>query len=139
MAQQAMAQIPQLISTVPIDPDVDDMASMIQTTKDWANSNDGIKAKATNQPGYLNVITQMKEREAFMAQQQQAPQQKPPSESINFKDLPPDGQVEMAGQAGIKLDPRLLVAKQQQDQQNKESELAAKKKPDSGSGKEMVQ
>jgi len=35
---------------------------------------------------------------------------KPPSESINFKDLPPDGKVQMAGQAGIKLDTESVAA-----------------------------
>lgn len=37
-----------------------------------------------------------------------------PSESIGFKDLPPDGQVQMAKQAGIKLDPSALQQLQQQ-------------------------
>lgn len=38
-------------------------------------------------------------------QQPQAPPQKGPSESINFKDLPPEGQVQMAAKAGIQLNP----------------------------------
>jgi hypothetical protein len=134
MAQQAMSQIPQLLSTVPIDPDVDDMASMIQTTKDWANSNDGIKAKATNPGGYLNVITQMKEREANIAQQQQAQQPKPPSESIGFKDLAgmPSAQMQMAKQAGIQLNPQEIQQKQVADQQQAAAELEAKKKQPQG-------
>ena len=35
---------------------------------------------------------------------------KPPSESINFKDLPPDGKAQMADQAGIKLAPDAIAA-----------------------------
>jgi hypothetical protein len=46
--------------------------------------------------------------------EQQAPkqeqQQKPPSTSISFKDLPIDGQVQMAAQAGIMLQPDVLAA-----------------------------
>lgn len=43
-----------------------------------------------------------------MGQGQQAPPN-PPKQSINFKDLPPDGQVQMAQEAGIKLDPTTLA------------------------------
>lgn len=39
-----------------------------------------------------------------------APKQAPPSESINYKDLPPEGQEQMAQQAGIKLNPGNVVA-----------------------------
>ncbi len=38
-----------------------------------------------------------------LAQQQQKPEGKPPSESINFKDLPPEGQIQLAAKAGIQL------------------------------------
>jgi len=39
------------------------------------------------------------------------------SESISFKDLPPQGQVQMAAQAGIKLDPEAMQQTQAQDSQ----------------------
>ena len=35
---------------------------------------------------------------------------KPPSESINFKDLPPEGKAQMAKQAGIELHPEAIAA-----------------------------
>ncbi len=38
------------------------------------------------------------------------------AESIGFKDLPPDGQVQMAAQAGIKLDASTMQQMQQQPQ-----------------------
>jgi hypothetical protein len=41
------------------------------------------------------------------------------SESISFKDLPVDGQLQMAHQAGILLHPEGLRQKSQQDQQAK--------------------
>jgi hypothetical protein len=49
-----------------------------------------------------NQLNQM--AQALQAQQQGQPSDtKKPSESISFKDLPPEGQVQMAAQAGIKL------------------------------------
>lgn len=130
--QQALQQIPPEVSSIPIDPDVDDMPTMIATIKTWANSQEGIRAKAENPRGYQNVILQMKAREQFMAQQQQPPQQKPPSESINFKDLDPMGKVQMGAQAGIKIDPNAIVAKDQQDRQDKAAALQAKQKSGEG-------
>lgn len=57
-----------------------------------------------------------------MAPPQQQQQEKPPSESISFKDLPPDGQIQMAAKAGIQLDPNLVhqreAIKQAQDLNN---------------------
>lgn len=49
------------------------------------------------------------------AQQQQQPNDKP-AESISFKDLPPEGQVQLAAQAGIKLQPQQIQAHQAQQQ-----------------------
>jgi hypothetical protein len=37
-------------------------------------------------------------------------EQKPPSETISFRDLPPEGQAQMAKQAGIELNPEALAA-----------------------------
>jgi hypothetical protein len=48
---------------------------------------------------------------------------KPPSESISFKDLPPEGQAQMAAQAGIQLDAEELEERQEKD---KALEMAAK-------------
>jgi hypothetical protein len=56
------------------------------------------------------------------------PQQKQieePSQSMSFKDLPPDGQMQLAAKAGIELDPAALVA-QQEHQQTLEIEKARK-------------
>ncbi len=48
--------------------------------------------------------------------QQGGQQQQKVAESIGFKDLPLDGQVQMAAQAGIKLDPNAMQSMQQQPQ-----------------------
>lgn len=49
---------------------------------------------------------------------QLASPQKPdmPSRSISFKDLPVDGQIQLAGQAGIKLNPQILIGEKLQEQ-----------------------
>ena len=46
--------------------------------------------------------------------QQQPAQSKPPSESINYADLPPDGQMSSA-KAGIQLNPTGLAMKKTQE------------------------
>jgi hypothetical protein len=53
-----------------------------------------------------------------------APEEDKPSRSISFKDLPPDGQIQLAEQAGIQLDPLILVKeklkKERQEQEDKQ-------------------
>jgi hypothetical protein len=44
-----------------------------------------------------------------LAQAQQQTQQKTPSETIAFKDLPPEGKIQMAAHAGIQLSPQDVV------------------------------
>lgn len=50
-----------------------------------------------------------------MSQQKQA-EQKPVSKSISFKDLPPEGQTQLAEQAGIKVSPAEMEAKEIKDE-----------------------
>jgi hypothetical protein len=116
--QQQMAQIPPMVSSIPIDPDLDDHASEMAEIKTWANSAEGIKARAENPDGFQNVTLHFKEHQAAMAQAQIPPAAKPPAESIKFSDLPPDGQQQMAQQAGIKLDPNALAQSAEQDRED---------------------
>lgn len=63
--------------------------------------------------------------------QQIAPQndeKKPPSVSISFKDLPIDGQVQAAEQAGITLDPQILVGEKMAERKKEQDTLAAKQR-----------
>jgi hypothetical protein len=53
---------------------------------------------------------------------------KGPSESIAFKDLPPEGQAQMAAQAGITLSPQVLQ-QHADEQQQKQADLKAAAKP----------
>lgn len=60
---------------------------------------------------------------AAYSPKQEAPQK--PSESINFKDLPPEGQSQMAEQAGIHLSPEQVAAHQEQENARKAAEKMA--------------
>lgn len=57
--------------------------------------------------------------------QEFSPQAPPdmPKLSINYTDLPPDGQVQLAAKAGIQLDPRVLLAEKMVSHQNKQTEI----------------
>jgi hypothetical protein len=81
--------------------------------------------KAKNRVEYnLNPALQVGLSEQEM--QQYAPPQQPdmPSRSISFKDLPVDGQVQMAEQAGIKLNPQILIAKEAIAMEDKQHQQA---------------
>lgn len=54
-------------------------------------------------------------RDSGMLENKEQPQQaKEPSKSISFKDLPPEGQAQLAAQAGIKLEPQQIIANEQE-------------------------
>lgn len=59
------------------------------------------------------VAQVVKMKQAAAAQAAQAGGQKAPSESISFKDLPPDGKVQLAAKAGITLHPEGVAAHEQ--------------------------
>lgn len=114
--------VPQLKSAVPID-DLDRHEVEFEECKRWVNSEAGQKAKMENPAGFANVKAHAMEHQA---QIQKAAQNKPPSESMNFKDMPVSGKVQMAAQGGIQLDPMELMVKDAQDRQDKKDELQAK-------------
>lgn len=93
----------------------------------YANPGD----KAKNRVKYdLNPpkATGMTEEELAEYAPAAQPEQKEPSKSISFKDLPPDGQVQLAEQAGLQLSPEVLIAekiakvKQEQQKDKLEAE-----------------
>jgi hypothetical protein len=88
----------------------DDHKVELETCKQWLNSDAGQAAKLNNPEGWANVRAHAMLHELYLKQQMaeagasaQEPAQKPPSEAIKFKDLPPEGQAQMAAQAGIRL------------------------------------
>ena len=120
-------QLPPEVSSIPVEP-WEDHASESFCCRKFLMSPEGRKLKKNNRPFFDNVVLHMGEHDQALAAKQGGGAKKPPSESINFKDLPPGGQVEMAAQAGLKLNPEELMEKQATDQANKEKELAAKQK-----------
>ena len=73
-------------------------------------------------PDLQEVIDSMEQdiqqqKEIAMTNAQGKETQKPPAESISFKDLPPTGKVQMAAQAGIQLSPEDLAQMQAIGQQ----------------------
>lgn len=108
---------PEQIASMPLISSVDlgkydDDQSEFQTCIRWINSPSGQKAKRENPQWYQNVELHADAHKARIDSQKQDEQKKPPSESINFKDLPPGGKTQMAGQAGINLDPNELAAQE---------------------------
>lgn len=100
---------------VPVDPEWDFHQQHIQTIQDWLASQDRFDEEAKgHQQGIENVkLHGMAHKQALKAQQQ-PPQSKPPSESINYADLPPDGKIQMAAHGGIQLNPMGVIAQEVQ-------------------------
>jgi hypothetical protein len=59
------------------------------------------------------IQQQIQQQQMAQPQQVQGTQQKPPSETIAFKDLPPDGKIQMAAHAGIQLSPQSVIQQMQ--------------------------
>lgn len=64
----------------------------------------------------LGVVEAMRDTGNIGGNQSQPETPKGPSESISFKDLPVEGQAQMAAQAGIQITPQQIQAKQQEQQ-----------------------
>jgi hypothetical protein len=100
---------------VPVDMDWDMHQQHMQAVQDWLASEDRYAEEAKgNQSGIENVKAHGMIHKQAMQANQPPPQQKPPSESITYKDLPPSGQAQLAAQAGIKLNPDELMAQHQE-------------------------
>lgn len=114
-AKAAVEAIPPMISTVPIGK-LDDHAVETAEIRTFANSSEGIRAKAENPGGFENLMLHYDEHMAAIAElaKEQAAQAggepaKGPSESLSYKDLPPEGKVQLAAKGGIKLDLAKMV------------------------------
>jgi len=117
--------MPGFASTVPVDQLLDRHDIEFEECKRWANSPAGITAKMKNPAGFANVRAHAIEHQKFA---QEPAQHKPPSASLNLKDLPPGGKVQLAEQQGIHLDPAELIAKEAQDRQDKQDKMTALRK-----------
>jgi hypothetical protein len=113
-AQLALAK--QSMPTVPMDPEWDFHEFHVEVVQDWLCSEQCEEEKEKgNTLGIENVKAHgALHKQALQAQQAPAPT-KPPSESINYADLPPDGQLQLAAKAGITLNPQGLIEAHAQD------------------------
>lgn len=131
LAQQKIQGIPPMLSSVPIDPQLDEHAFEASAIRTFATSDEGMKAKVEKPKGWMNLKLHYTEHiTAAMENAQNAPP-KPPGESINYKDLEAvDAKVQMLKQAGINLDPAALKAEiEKQDQEEAAKAAAAKQVP----------
>lgn len=113
-------------STIPVDPISDDHAVEGAECRRWLNSDEGQTAKRNEPDWFFNVQAHLQEHDAEAAKKTANAQPKPPSESINYKDLTPAGKAQMAGQAGIQEDATEIAGKEMQDKAEKAAQMAAK-------------
>ncbi len=90
-------------SSVPIDGDFDDHDVHLEECKRWMYSPAGRTAKTAEPGWYLDVRAHAELHMAAVKAAQPAPEKDKPSVAINFGDLPPDGQVQAAAEAGITI------------------------------------
>jgi hypothetical protein len=116
---------PPLVSSVPIDVEYDDHAVEYAEIKRWINSPEGQTAKVQNPDWFQDVRLHGNAHKAQI-DAAQAPQiQDKPKVVLNYADLPPAGQVQAAGEAGIQIGPQDIAAKQAQDAAQKQPPMAA--------------
>jgi hypothetical protein len=140
LAQQKVAGIKPFVSSVPIGK-LDNHAFEVAAILTFASEQEGMKMKANppNPKGWQNLELHYDEHMAAIAQAAaNAAQNKPPGESINYKDLEStDAKVQMLAQAGIHIDQASLEAEIQKSEaadRQKAQEAAALKQAPGGSG-----
>lgn len=108
--QQAMGQVPPLVSSVQVDQECDDHDTEAQTCLTFINGPKGRKLKAgtpEEKAGFQNIrlhyLEHKKLADAKKQQMLQAAQRQKVSESLNFKDAPPELQVQIAADAGHQM------------------------------------
>lgn len=107
-ASQQIAQIPPLISSVDIDPEIDDHATEAMTALSVLRSPKGRGLKSgtdAERQAYENLRLHYLEHKKLVPPPNQN-MQKPVSQSINIKDLPPQEAAQLAGKAGIQANPQ---------------------------------
>jgi hypothetical protein len=102
---------PKFESSVPIDAQYDNHEMEFQEVVDFVNSEKGRVAKLTKPEGFENVRLHGLEHQAVLQANAKPAPPKPPSVSIQMKDLTPEGQVQAAAEAGIQESPAELQAK----------------------------
>ena len=109
---QQLTEIPQgdallsgIAPMVEVDPEADEHSTEAATCKSWLNSEQGQKVKRENPPGWLAVKQHMLKHQALIPPPQQP--QKPPNETMNVKDMPPEAQAQwLSKNLGIQVGPQ---------------------------------
>lgn len=118
-AMLGLAAIPPLVSSVPVDQDVDDNAAEAQACLDFLRSSEGRRlnhGSPRNQAAYANVRLHMLEHQKgaeAQAKSAQAVKVKPPSFSIPFKDMPPGAGAELLDRMGLSAAPGDVAAERE--------------------------
>lgn len=104
-AVEQAQSMPDMVSSLEVDPDTDDHAVEMQACLDWINRPEGRKFRnGTEQQkqGFMNVRLHFLEHKQYAdSLRAQNQQQKPPSTSINFRDLPPETGAAMLQKQGL--------------------------------------
>lgn len=137
LAQQKVSTIPQLVSSVPIDS-LDNHPFEAAAIVTFASEPAGIKARQEKPKGWANLKLHWQEHMTAIAQAAaNAAANKPPSESINYKDLESaDAKAQMLKQAGIHIEQAELeqeiVKKKAEDDAKAAADREAKQKQNPG-------
>lgn len=108
-AQQEIAQMPDMVSTVPVDQQVDRHAAESAACQDWLNSPDGRKfhnGTAQQKAAWQNVRLHKMEHDQYVTEPIKI---KPVSFSANLKDLTPDETSQILQSEGVQSNPAGVV------------------------------
>ena len=121
-AQQQAQQVPQFISSLSIDPQVDDNAVEAQTCGSWLNSPVG-RAMKNGSPqqkqAYENVKLHFLAHKQAAAANAPPAQHKEPSVSMNYKDLPPPAAAALLAREGLPANPQSVATNRIMDEKLK--------------------
>lgn len=113
-ASNALSQIKPMVSSVPVAQDASENHGVeAQTCLEWMNDpSEGLRFKwgvAQEQQVFQNVYLHWQEHSNMVQKLSQPPSGKPPAVSINFKDMPPEAQVQALKEAGIDISTQQAV------------------------------
>lgn len=99
--------------------------AIVEVMKDLQGSEILPTSEQRIEEGQVATAQVLKDSGIMDQRQPEVSQEKGPSKSISFKDLPPEGKAQLAAQAGIQLNPEEITADEQQE---KQTEMAFKSK-----------
>lgn len=121
-AQQALAQIPQLVTSIPVAQDASENHQVeAQVCFDWMNGEEGVKFKngtGEQKQAFQNVYLHWQAHMAMAGKLAPQPEAPPPHVSIPFDKIPPGAQAEALHKAGLHGSAKDMLAKKQLDTQH---------------------